>query len=106
MQCYTEKGSDLGWVSYKGGDSIVFCSNKSQKYYGEVDLFFSRKLCISLLGLLCSKEIFFNTLETERVSARRGNVFLVGKNGRAVYFFVKILRVEENSEGTISSDLT
>lgn len=70
IQCYTEKGSGLGWVSCKDDNSIVFCLNKSQKYYGELDLFFSRNLCILLLGLHCSKETFCNTLKTERVDAR------------------------------------
>lgn len=94
----------MGWVSYKDGNSIVFCSNKSQKYYGEVDLFFSRNLYILLLGLLCSKETFCNTLETES-ALEREMFFWLGRIG-VIYFFVKIFLVEENSKGTISSDLT
>lgn len=104
IQCYTEKGSDLGWVSYKGDNSIVFCLNKLQKYYGEVDLLFSRNLYILLLDLLCSKETFCSILETER-ALEREMYFWLGRIG-VIYFFVKILLVEENSGGTISSDLT
>lgn len=103
IQCYTEKGSDLGWVSCKGYNSIVFCLNKSQKYYGELDLFSCRNLYILLLGLLCSKETFCNTLETERVNAEHEVFFWLGTIG-VIYFFVKNLLVGEYSKGTISSD--
>lgn len=101
IPCYTEKGSDLGRIRYENGNSIVFCLNKSQKYYGEGDLFFGRNLYAFLLGLLCSKETFFSAIRwrlQEPVLECEVN-FWLGRTD-VLYFFVKILLAEESGTGT------
>lgn len=90
----------MGWIRYENGNSIVFCLNKSQKYYGEGDLFFGRNLYAFLLGLLCSKETFSAIRRRLKEPVLECEVnFWLGRTD-ALYFFVKILLAEESSTGT------